>query len=139
MYTKEQRKAYRLAHKMEHRIYVLKYIKSHKDEIYERDKKRRLTPEYKEYIKNYRIKNYIPHPKIRNYKISDKEYIKKKVRAKTRIAVKNGLIEKMPCEICGKIRVEAHHDDYSQPLNVRWLCRKHHVSTHKELGSYIQK
>jgi hypothetical protein len=34
-----------------------------------------------------------------------------------------------PCETCGK-KAEAHHDDYSKPLEVRWLCRKHHRMWH---------
>ena len=33
------------------------------------------------------------------------------------------------CQKCGKTgeRIEASHDDYSQPLKVRWLCRSCHV------------
>lgn len=32
-----------------------------------------------------------------------------------------------PCEMCGGKTVEMHHDDYSKPLKVRWLCRAHHL------------
>ena len=27
-------------------------------------------------------------------------------------------------------QVQAHHDDYSKPLDVRWMCRKHHEALH---------
>lgn len=25
---------------------------------------------------------------------------------------------------------QAHHEDYARPLDVRWLCFKHHRETH---------
>ena len=40
-------------------------------------------------------------------------------------ALLRGDLSKEPCEVCGN-RSEAHHDDYSKPLAVRWLCRRHH-------------
>lgn len=42
-------------------------------------------------------------------------------------AVRDGKLFKQPCEVCGSANVQAHHDDYSLPLNVRWLCTKHHA------------
>lgn len=48
-----------------------------------------------------------------------------------RNAVRDGKLTKMPCQICGSsIRVHAHHDDYSKPLEVRWLCTTHHKEWH---------
>lgn len=47
-------------------------------------------------------------------------------------ALRDGRLIKGPCEVCGKKKVEAHHDDYSRPLNIRWLCKKHHTEWHKE-------
>ena len=40
-------------------------------------------------------------------------------------------VTKKTCEICGEIKTEGHHDDYTKPLEVRWLCKKHHESFHK--------
>ncbi|CAM3342704.1 hypothetical protein PANO111632_15290 [Paracoccus nototheniae] len=45
-------------------------------------------------------------------------------------ALDSGDLEKQPCEVCGATTVDAHHDRYDQPLNVRWLCRTHHVKLH---------
>lgn len=44
-------------------------------------------------------------------------------------ALRDGLITKQPCCICGKEAV-AHHDDYNFPLKVRWLCQSHHKQWH---------
>lgn len=47
-------------------------------------------------------------------------------------AINRGVLVKQPCEVCGttKGRIDAHHDDYDKPLEVRWLCRKHHNLLH---------
>jgi len=49
-------------------------------------------------------------------------------------AIKASIIKRQPCEVCGAIEnVHKHHDDYSKPLEVRWLCCQHHFEHHKEL------
>lgn len=53
-------------------------------------------------------------------------------------AVENALVAgrltKQPCERCGtEDKVHAHHDDYSKPLEVRWLCPPHHKERHREM------
>lgn len=47
-------------------------------------------------------------------------------------AIKTGCIEKPKfCEECGaQERLDGHHEDYSLPLVVRWLCRKCHKAKH---------
>ena len=45
-------------------------------------------------------------------------------------ALKTGQLEKGVCEVCGIEAVDAHHDQYDNPLQVRWLCRRHHTRLH---------
>lgn len=47
-------------------------------------------------------------------------------------AIRDGRITRQACEVCGEIKSEAHHDDYAKPLEVRWLCRKHHAELHRK-------
>ena len=46
-------------------------------------------------------------------------------------AIKRGALVPEPCEMCGKGGTQAHHDDYSKPLDVTWLCRHCHWETHR--------
>lgn len=56
---------------------------------------------------------------------------KASIRAITSTAIRKGYLMRQPCEVCGtEINVEAHHDDYDKPLDVRWLCKTHHAEHH---------
>ena len=48
-----------------------------------------------------------------------------------RRALASGALEKQGCEVCGSVAVDAHHERYDAPLDVRWLCRCHHVRLHR--------
>lgn len=45
--------------------------------------------------------------------------------------VLKGHVTPQPCQVCGLPGV-AHHEDYSQPLAVTWLCPRHHAELHKQ-------
>jgi hypothetical protein len=47
-------------------------------------------------------------------------------------ALRSGKVKRQPCEVCGDIKAEAHHDDYSKPLDVRWLCDRDHKAHHHQ-------
>lgn len=49
-------------------------------------------------------------------------------------AIRDGHITKTSCEECGSADVHAHHDDYNEPLKVRFLCPKHHQKWHDQHG-----
>ena len=57
-------------------------------------------------------------------------------------AIARGEIEPQSCEGCRKVAYEtrdgrrgihAHHDDYSKPFEVRWLCYACHGKEHRKL------
>jgi len=59
--------------------------------------------------------------------------LKEKARYEVRKALRLGLLVKKPCIVCGESdleMIEAHHVDYSRPLNIQWLCRNCHIELH---------
>ena len=58
---------------------------------------------------------------------------KKKAQSIVAVAIKSGFLERKPCVKCG-LKAQAHHEDYSKPLNVIWYCPKHHAERHVEIN-----
>lgn len=79
--------------------------RSNKERIYEYTKRRReLSPEKNR--ANYKIRN--------------------EIRA--------GRMIKGDCDDCGtNMNIHAHHDDYSKPLEARWLCHQCHMKLHTNM------
>jgi hypothetical protein len=59
-----------------------------------------------------------------------RDRVKNNARGRVRTLIWLGKMKRGSCEKCGLPNAEAHHDDYSQPPNVRWLCKKHHTEFH---------
>lgn len=60
---------------------------------------------------------------------------KEKARRILMFAIRSGKLIRLPCLICGNKKSEAHHTDYTKPLDVVFLCRRHHIDVHKNLIS----
>ena len=56
---------------------------------------------------------------------------KNRARVHVHNALARGKMQRQPCEVCGIDKADAHHEDYDKPLEVRWLCRKHHGEVHR--------
>lgn len=103
--------------------------------------KRRLDPEYRkkqtEWNKAWRDKNGKTPERLKRKAELMRGYSKAhgtashhKARRKVRHEIEMGRMIRQPCEVCGEIKVHAHHDDYDKPLEVRWLCPFHHREHH---------
>ena len=55
-----------------------------------------------------------------------------KRRAHTAVhnALRDGKLKRQPCSKCGARTAQAHHEDYSRPLDVTWLCFECHRKEH---------
>lgn len=83
---------------------------------YDRDRGNR-QPSW--YLKSYRSKNpekYKAHCALNN-------------------AVRDGRVKKGTCLVCKDVNVHGHHEDYTKPLDVIWLCASHHMEAHARKAS----
>lgn len=88
-------------------------------------------PARRQYIREYEHRRFqTPHRKklVLEYakKRIKRDPIKNRARAMVGRAVRSGSLVRMPCQECGDKKAQAHHDDYSKPLEVRWFCFYHH-------------
>lgn len=67
----------------------------------------------------------------KKFKLQNPE--KRKAHRAVEYALRTGKLVKAPCIVCGERNAETHHEDYSRPLDVMWLCRKHHAEHHEKL------
>ena len=51
-------------------------------------------------------------------------------------AITAGKMSRGACEVGVDCygRIEAHHDDYDRPLDIRWLCQRHHELHHRSVS-----
>ena len=62
---------------------------------------------------------------------AEKNPDKRKAHYAVSNAIRDKKLARQPCEKCGEYG-EAHHHDYSKPLDVIWLCRRHHMELHRK-------
>jgi hypothetical protein len=66
------------------------------------------------------------YKRIANKKYSElsrEQKMRSNARSYANVYQRRGKLIPEPCECCGAKEVEKHHDDYSKPLGVRWICR----------------
>lgn len=110
-----------------------------------RKKYHKVWYEQNKEIRTEQIKKYQNSPagKLSRKKSYANMLIKypEKIQARAEVgkALKKGLLIKKPCEVCDNPKSEAHHKDYSKPLEVEWLCRPHHKMADRKLKNELPK
>lgn len=89
---------------------------------------------YPDKMRAFVRKYHQEHPEVAKKAL--KKWAKKnshKISAHRKVyyALKIGKLKRKKC-YCGKV-AQAHHEDYSKPLDVKWLCDLHHKARHIKL------
>ena len=127
MYNKQKKKEYNKIWNEKNKEYKSQKWK----EWFEKNKVRR-----KEYQKNYMKKYWKTHQDLQDRRKYRKEYrnINSKKIIAEKLAIKNIEIPKNKlCEVCNEnlARIR-HHDDYSEPLKIRFVCSECHGIIHRK-------
>jgi DNA repair exonuclease SbcCD ATPase subunit len=97
-----------------------------------REYRKRKAAKYRKYQREYNKK----WRKKNGYEIevkSQKKYPRKqKARRLMHKALRQGVLKREPCVVCGKKNSQGHHVNYNKPLLVKWLCPLHHAQEHKK-------
>lgn len=56
-------------------------------------------------------------------------------------ALEKGLIIRKNCEVCNAKSDynHGHHEDYSKPLDIKWVCPRHHQMIHYRIPRRLKK
>jgi hypothetical protein len=87
----------------------------------EYEKARSKRPERRQAVLEYQRTQRARHPE------------KNRARVAVARALRDGRLVAQPCEVCGAAKAQAHHEDYTRPLDVQWLCFTHHRQEHGQL------
>ena len=107
------------------------------EKVREYERIRGRTPRRKEKVRNYKRTARLKHPeRFREYQKTARLKHPEKYKANQAVgnAIRSGRLVRGQCEVCGTTEhVHGHHNDYSKPLDVRWLCREHHWDVHRKM------
>ena len=106
-----------------------KYYETHREQ--ERTRKKRYRLENVEKIREYN-KTYAPNHVICTKRSRQKYPEKYKARTKVGNDLRLGKLKRPDsCSVCGSsAKLEAHHTDYSKPLELVWTCTPCHKKIH---------
>lgn len=73
---------------------------------------------------------YMRETRPKHSELSDEARQKANARAYAHVYRNRGKIQKENCKVCGSPDSQMHHEDYSKPTQVTWLCRPCYLAEH---------
>lgn len=125
-----------------HKAQVTKNRKKNAEYYLDYDRKRAFRPDRVAARKDYQERKksdqeFQEKHKIRTAEWRQRNKIKYAAHTLLNNSLKSGdLVKPKICSECGKKKkVHGHHDDYSKPLEVRWLCQICHGNHHRRFDA----
>jgi len=101
----------------------------------EYDRQRADLPHRVEARKEYQKTDAYQGKRLENNRAYKSKYPEKaRARSAVNNAIRDGRLIKQTCAVCETPEAEAHHEDYSKPLDVIWFCDYHHKQRHRHLN-----
>lgn len=140
--TKRDRKEYRHQYWLRNRERILKQRQEIRNQDPEKFKKyfrdwKAAHPEKSKEYSRKRSRKYAIEERARrrawNAKNPEKAYAKGVI---ANLITAGKIVRPDRCPACGEIKfkIHAHHDDYSKPREIRWLCSRCHKNYHLSKG-----
>lgn len=134
-------RAYARAHKAERQAYNKAYRLRPEALATERERqqRRQADPEYRASQRERHRRDRATDSVRERNKEYQRQYAQQRADAvaahmAVRAALRTGdLVKPLACQRCGQAgRLHSHHNDYSKPLEVAWVCPLCHKAIHKE-------
>lgn len=58
---------------------------------------------------------------------------KNRTKQRAELKARRAHPHQQPCEVCGATPAQRHHEDYSKPTEIVWLCSAHHAARHVQM------
>ena len=137
---REYSRKYKEKYYKNNREIVIQRTKEHQANDPDIKKKRQLAHQARREERNAQMKAYaqteagkaVRQRAQEKYRSKPEYRLKQNARKKVLRAVKSGkLVKPILCEDCQQeVFLEAHHEDYNKPLEVKWLCKTCHEKEH---------
>jgi hypothetical protein len=116
-----------------HRYDNIEYVKEYDRVRGQTETRKNKVKDHALYMKTYHTEKWrkMRYDAVKKNRLNNRN--KYLANSRLKYAVRTGKVKKETCRICGALKSQGHHANYSKPLEVVWLCDYHHKEEHKKI------